>query len=129
MSWKNYCHPQQRGTLHVNYNQQHHVYRLVSIYALLPWQTAQQLEQNQFRETRKYLDSFYVQQPYQSQNNNATESGEEGKAIHIHEDYRNHCYQLPTLTSDQQQQIEEDLALMTRKGVYPSEYTDSFERF
>ena len=30
---------------------------------------------------------------------------------------------------DQQEQIEEDLALMTRKGVYPFEYMDSFEGF
>ena len=53
-----------------------------------------------------------------------TEGGEEDEAMHGHEDYRNHPYQPPTLTSDQQQQIEEDLTLMTRKGV-----KDSFERF
>ena len=56
-----------------------------------------------------------------------TEGGEEGEAMYIHEDYQNQCYQLPTLTPDQQQQIEEDLALMTQKGVYPYEYMDSFE--
>ena len=49
--------------------------------------------------------------------------------MHVHEDYRNHPYQPPTLTSGQQQQIEEDLALITQKGVYPYEYMDSFERF
>ena len=54
------------------------------------------------------------------------DSGEEDEAMHIHENYRN---QPPTLTPDQQQQMEEDLALMTRKGVYPYEYMDSFERF
>ena len=58
-----------------------------------------------------------------------TEGGEEGEAMYIHEDYQNHCYQPPTLTPDQQQQIEEDLALMTQKGVYPYEYMDSFEWF
>ena len=58
-----------------------------------------------------------------------TEGGEEGEAMYIHEDYQNQCYQLPTLTPDQQQQIEEDLALMTQKGVYPYEYMDSFEWF
>ena len=57
------------------------------------------------------------------------DGGEEGEAMHVHEDYRNHRYQLPTLTPDQQQQIKEDLALMTQKGVYPYEYMDSFERF
>ena len=58
-----------------------------------------------------------------------TEGGKEGEVMHIYEDYQNHSYQPPTLTSDQQQQIEKDLGLMTRKGVYPYEYMDSFERF
>ena len=44
-----------------------------------------------------------------------TEGGEEGEATHIHEDYWNHPYQPPTLTPDQQKQIEEDFAFMTRK--------------
>ena len=78
------------------------------------------LSKDQLRETRKYLESFYIQQP----TNNMTEGGEEGEAMHGHEDYRNHPYQPPTLTLDQQQQIEEDLTLMTRKGVM-----NSFERF
>ena len=56
-----------------------------------------------------------------------TEGGEEGEAINVHEEYRNHPYQLPTLMPDQQ--IEEDLALMTRKGVYLYEYMNSFEQF
>ena len=58
-----------------------------------------------------------------------TEGVEEGEAMCVHEDYRNHPYQPPALTSDQQQQTGEDLVLMTRKGVYPYEYMDSFERF
>ena len=58
-----------------------------------------------------------------------TEGGKEGEVMHIYEDYQNHSYQPPTLTSDQQQQIEKDLGLMTQKGVYPYEYMDSFERF
>ena len=57
------------------------------------------------------------------------EGGEEGEAIHVHEDYQNQLYQLATLISDQQQQIEEDFVLMTRKGVYPYECMDFFERF
>ena len=77
----------------------------------------------QIRETRKYLKSFYVQQPNQSQTNNVSEGGEEGEAMHTNED---HPYQSPTLTADQQQQIEKDLALMTWKWVYPYEYKDSF---
>ena len=77
------------------------------------------LSKHQFRETRKYLEQFYVQQPNQPQTNNVTEGGEESEAMHIHVDYQNHPYQPPTLTPDQQQQIEEDLALMTRKKVYP----------
>ena len=58
-----------------------------------------------------------------------TEGGEEGEAMHIHEDYQNRPYQPPTLTSDQQQQIEEESDLMTRKVVYPYEYMDSFKQF
>ena len=81
------------------------------------------LSNDQFMETRKY-----VQQPNQPQTNNVTEIGEEGEAMHVSEDYQNRPYQPPTLTPDQQQQIEEDLALMTRKLVYPYEYMDSFER-
>ena len=45
-----------------------------------------------------------------------TEGREEGEAMHVYEEYRNHPYQPPTLTPDQQ--IEEDLVLMTQKGVY-----------
>ena len=90
------------------------------------------LSKNQFSGTRKYLELFYFQQPnqpHQPQTNNMIEGGEEGEAMHVHEDYQNRPYQLPTLTTDQQQQIEEDLALMTQKGVYPYQYMDSFERF
>ena len=83
----------------------------------------------QFRETRKYLESFYFQQPKQPQSNNVTEGGEVGEAMHLHEDHQNHPYQPPELMQDQQQQIEEDLALMRQKGVYSYEYMDSFERF
>ena len=77
------------------------------------------LSKDQCKETRKYSELFYVEQRNQTQTNNVTEGGVEGEAMHIHEDCRNHPYQLPTLASDQQQQIEEDLALMTWKGVYP----------
>ena len=48
--------------------------------------------------------------------------------MHVHGDYQNYPYQLPTLTPDQQQQIVV-LPLMTRKEVYPYEYMDSFEQF
>ena len=58
-----------------------------------------------------------------------TEDGEESEAMHVHEDYQTYPYQPPTLTSDQQQQIEEDLAFITRKGLYPYKYVGSFELF
>ena len=87
------------------------------------------LSKDQFTETRKYLESFYIQQPNQPQANNVAEIGEEGEAMHIYENYQNRPYQPPTFTLDQQQQIEEDLALMTRKGFYHYEYMDSFQRF
>ena len=87
------------------------------------------LSKYQFRETRKYLESFYIQQPNQLQTNNLTECGKENKAMYFHEDYPNYPYQPPTFTSDQQHQIEEDLALMTGKGNDPYKYMDFFERF
>ena len=37
--------------------------------------------------------------------------------MHVYEDYRNHSYQLPTVMPNQQQEIEEGLALMIKKGV------------
>ena len=42
---------------------------------------------DQFKETRKHLESFYVQQPNQPQTNNMTVGGEESKGIHAHEGY------------------------------------------
>ena len=87
------------------------------------------LSKDQFRETRKYLEPCYVEQRNHPQTNNVTEGGEEGEAMHIHEDYQNRPYQPPTLTSDQQQQIEEESDLMTRQVVYSYEYMDSFEQF
>ena len=87
------------------------------------------LNKDQLRETRKSLESFHVQQLNQPQTNNVTESEEEGKAMHVQEDYQNHPYQPPTLTSDQEQQIKEDLALMIQKAVYLYGYMDSFEWF
>ena len=75
------------------------------------------LSKDQFRETIKYLESFYVQKPNPRQSNNVREDGEEGEVMYTHEDYWNHPYQPETLTPYQQEQIEEDLALMTQKGV------------
>ena len=87
------------------------------------------LSKDQFRETKKYLESFYVQQPNQPQTNNVTVVGKERETMHIYEDYRNQPYQSLKRMSDQQQQIEEYLTFMTRKEVYPYEYMDSFEQF
>ena len=75
------------------------------------------LSNDQFKETKKYLELFYIQQPSQSQSNTATEVDKRVKSMQV----QNCPYQLPTLTLYQQQQIEEDLALITREGVYPYE--------
>ena len=101
----------------------------MSVYAVLSWQIARQLEQRPIQWDQNILESFYVKQQNHPQINNMIEDWEEGEAMRVHEDYWNHPYQPSTLTRDQQQQIEEDLALMTRKGVYSYEYMDSFERF
>ena len=61
------------------------------------------LSKNQFSGTRKNLELFYFQQPnqpHQPQTNNMIEGGEEGEAMHVHEDYQNRPYQLPTLMTD-----------------------------
>ena len=71
------------------------------------------LSKDHFRVTRNYLESFSIQQPNQPQINNMTVAGKDGEIMHVYGDYQNHPYQLPTLTSDYQQQIEEDIALMT----------------
>ena len=54
------------------------------------------LSKDQFRKTRKYLESFYVQQPNQPQTSNVTGGEKEVETMHVHEDYRN---QPPVLTS------------------------------
>ena len=54
------------------------------------------LNKDQFRETRKYLESLYVQQPNQPQDNNVTEGGEVGEAMFVNEDYQKHTYQSTT---------------------------------
>ena len=48
------------------------------------------ISKDQLRKTRKYLESFYVQQSNQPHTNNVTEGGEEDEAMYVHEDYRNH---------------------------------------
>ena len=48
-----------------------------------------------------------------------TEGGEEGEAMYVHEDYQNYPYQLQTLTSDHQQQIEERLSFGDTKMSLP----------
>ena len=50
------------------------------------------MSKDQFRETRKYLESFYVQPPNQLKINNVAEGGEEGEAMHVYEGYWNHPY-------------------------------------
>ena len=60
------------------------------------------LNKNQLRETRKYLELFYIQQPNRPHLINVTEGGKEGEVMHVYGDHRSHSYQRPTRTSDQQ---------------------------
>ena len=50
------------------------------------------VSKDQFRETRKYLELFYLQQPNQSQTNNLTECEEKGEAMHVNKDYQKYPY-------------------------------------
>ena len=48
------------------------------------------LNKEQFRKTRKYLELLYVQQPNQPQTDIEEEDREESEALHVLEDYRNY---------------------------------------
>ena len=48
--------------------------------------------------------------------------------VEVH-DYRQHPYKDPALDNEQIEQVNEQLNLMTRKGVYPYEYMDSWVKF
>ena len=50
------------------------------------------VSKDQFRETRKYLELFYLQQPNQSQTNNLTECEEKGEAMHVNKDCQKYPY-------------------------------------
>ena len=111
MSWGNYRHSQQLGVLHILYNQRHHVHRLLSIHDVFLRQFIQQLQERPIQGVQKIF-RVILRLKTKSITNNVIEGGKEGEAMHTHEDYRNHPYQPPALTPDQQQQIEEDLPLM-----------------
>ena len=55
---------------------------------------------------------------------------EEGNQQHSQEiyDYRKTPYMNPVLDVEQAQLVAEQLRLMTRKGVYPYEYMDSWKK-
>ena len=48
--------------------------------------------------------------------------------VEVH-DYRQYPYKGPALDNEQIEQVNEQLNLMTRKGVYPYEYMDSWVKF
>ena len=52
-SMRKSCHPQQHGALHILYNQRRYIHKLVSIYAVVPQQIIQQLEQRPMQEDQK----------------------------------------------------------------------------
>ena len=44
-------------------------------------------------------------------------------------DYREHPFEASVLTDEQKVQCQREMSLMTRKGVYPYEYFDCWEKF
>ena len=53
--------------------------------------------------------------------------GDDGEMID--DDYRRTPYSTPILSAGQKQSVEEDLKLLSRKGIYPYEYMDSPDKF
>ena len=47
----------------------------------------------------------------------------------VYDDYRKTPYVVPVLSTQQKQTVEEDLKLLSSKGIYPYEYMDSPDKF
>ena len=59
------------------------------------------LNKDKFRQIRKYLESFYIEQGSHPQTNNVIEGGKEGESMHVYEGHQNYPYHPSRLTSDQ----------------------------
>ena len=91
-----------------------------------------------FSESEKYLQSQYViEEEIVDLNENMEideditdedniEQEEQSEEVHH---YRRRPYKEPVLDEEQAQFVTEQLNMMTRKGVYPYEYMDSWSRF
>ena len=76
------------------------------------------LSVDQFINTRKWLEHWQVHNV----------DNEQIDAVDIH-NYQESPYRQPILSNEQKHRVEEDLMLLKRKGLYPYEYMDSFDRF
>ena len=114
---------------------------------------------SEFPETKKYIESIYAPDAPQvetdvsrgndsiysassenseqstdnphdcARSDNEGDEDDEETIDNLLNDYRQNPYQNPVLDQTQNSDVQDLLELMTRKGVYPYEYMDSFEKF
>ena len=93
-------------------------------------------DKNDFKQVRHFLESQFITEDADDANdNNLSFEQEEGvdkdeeARIEQLANYRNSPYETVQFDESQKASIEEDLHLLTRKGVYPYEYMTDIDKF
>ena len=88
----------------------------------------------EYPETEKYLE-LEVSDGLQRYDRDLDDLHDDGDGEDVNpeemleSDYRHNMYEKPTLSDHQQAKFNQQRELMTRKGVYPYEFFDSWEKF